>query len=68
MSTPPSLATILENILNAIQTILGEIAETIAENASVIATMIVLGGLAFALMRYGGRLLRGVSGWFRGLI
>ncbi|MEM1542902.1 MAG: hypothetical protein QXV82_09765 [Ignisphaera sp.] len=68
MSTPPSLADILNNILSAVTTILAQIATTIAENASVIATVIVVGALAFLVMRYGSRIFRGVLGWVRGLI
>lgn len=67
MSTPPSLSTILNEILNAIQTILYEVAHAISENASVIATALVLGGLVYALVRYGGTWFRGITGWFRGL-
>jgi predicted PurR-regulated permease PerM len=67
MSTPPTLADVLTNILNAITTILGEIASTIAANAGVVATVVVVGALAFMVMRYGSRILRGAMGWFRGL-
>ena len=65
MSTPPGLETILTNILNAIQTIIGEVASVIAENASTIATLMVLGGLVMVLVRYGSRIFRGITGWFR---
>jgi len=68
MSTPPSLATILTEILNALQTIMYEVASAIADNASVIATAVVLGGIAFMVMRYGTRIFRGVTGWLRGLL
>jgi predicted PurR-regulated permease PerM len=67
MSTPPSLADILTSVLNAIQTIIGEVVNAIADNASVIATAVVLGGLAFLMFRFGSKLLRNVTGWFRGL-
>ncbi|MBS7613617.1 hypothetical protein KEJ48_05175 [Candidatus Bathyarchaeota archaeon] len=67
MATPPSLADILTQVLNALQTILYEIASAIAENATVIATAVVLGGIAFMVMRYGSRVFRGVSAWLRGL-
>jgi len=68
MSTPPSLAEILTSVLNAIQTILGSVATAIADNAGVIATLVVTGFIAFAVMRFGSRMLRGVTGWFRGLL
>ncbi|MEM2446860.1 MAG: hypothetical protein QW734_09400 [Candidatus Bathyarchaeia archaeon] len=67
MSTPPSLSDILTQVLNALQTIMYEVASAIANNASVIATAVVLGGVVFLVMRYGSRLFRGVTGWLRGL-
>jgi len=68
MATPAyTIGEVLNYILTAIQDILGEVAKTIAENASVIATVVVLGGLSMALWRYGGRIFRGIAGWFRGL-
>jgi hypothetical protein len=63
----PTLADVLTNILNAVTTILYEVTKAISENASVIATVLVLGGLAFVFMRYGTRVFRSVGGWFRGL-
>jgi len=67
MSTPPSLADILTEVLNAIQTILFNVASAIADNASTIATVLVLGGITYMVFRYGTRMLRGVGGWLRGL-
>jgi hypothetical protein len=67
MSTPPSLADILSAVLNAVQTILYQIATTIASNATVIATVIVLGGLVYVVWRVGSRVIRPIMGWFRGL-
>jgi hypothetical protein len=67
MSTPPALSDILTQVLNALQTIMYEIASAIAENASVIATAVVLGGIAFLVMNYGARIFRGVTSWVRGL-
>jgi len=66
-ATVPSLADTLTNILNAIQTILYEVTKAISDNAGVIATVVVLGGLAFIFMRYGTNILRSVGTWFRGL-
>jgi len=67
MSTPAyTIADIINNILVAIQDILGEVASVLAQNASNIATVLVIGGLAYMLMRYGSRVFRGVTGWFRG--
>jgi len=68
MATPAyTIGEVLNYILTAIQDILGEVAKTIAENASVIATVVVLGGLGMLLWRYGSRIFRGIAGWFRGL-
>jgi len=65
MSTPISLGDILSQVLDALQTILYEVARAIAENASVIATAVVLGGLTYFLVRYGSRMFRGITGWMR---
>jgi predicted PurR-regulated permease PerM len=65
--SPPSLADVLTNILNAVTTILYEVTKAIADNAGVIASVLVLGGLAFMFMRYGTRIFRTVGSWFRGL-
>jgi len=62
-----TLAEVLNNILTAIQDILYYVSSAIAENASVIATVVVVGGLAFLMMRYGSRIFRGVTGWLRGI-
>jgi hypothetical protein len=67
MSTPPSLADILSSVLNAVQTIMYQIASVIADNATVIANVLVLGGLAVGVYTVGRRLVRMISGWFRGL-
>jgi len=66
MATPPSLADVLSQILSAIQTILYEVATAIANNASTLATVLVLGAIAFVVMRYGSRMFRGIMTWFRG--
>lgn len=68
MSTPPSLSDVLTAILGGIQTVLYEIATSIADNASTIATVVVVGAMAFMVMRFGSRILRGAMGWLRGLI
>jgi cobalamin synthase len=62
-----TLADVLTNILTALQDILYYVANAIAENASVIATVVVIGAIAFLVMRYGSRIFRGVTGWLRGL-
>ena len=67
MTPTYTLADVMQNILTAIQDILGEVAKTIAENASTVATVIVVGGLATMMVKYGSKIFRGVSGFFRGL-
>jgi hypothetical protein len=67
MSTPPSLGDTIAQILGAIQTILYEVASGIAANAATLAEIVVLGGMAFIVMKYGTRLFRGVTSWFSGL-
>jgi hypothetical protein len=67
MSTTPTytLADIMANILAAIQNIIGEVAKVLAENAGVIATVVIIGGVAFLLWRYGSRIFSGITGMFR---
>ncbi|MBS7270393.1 MAG: hypothetical protein KIH10_16350 [Candidatus Freyarchaeota archaeon] len=62
-----TLAEVLTNILTALQDILYYVSTAIADNASVIATVVVIGAIAFLVMRYGSRIFRGVTGWLRGL-
>jgi hypothetical protein len=61
-----TLADVLTNILTALQDILYYVANAIAENASVIATVVIIGAIAFIVMRYGSRIFRGVTSWLRG--
>lgn len=68
MATPPSLADVLTQLLNGIQTVLYEIASAIADNATVVASAVVVGALAYMVMRFGSRILRGTMSWFRGLV
>jgi predicted PurR-regulated permease PerM len=68
MSSPPSLSDVLNAIIDAINTILYQVATTIASNAATIGTVLVIGALAFFTMRYGSRIFRGVSRWFSGLL
>lgn len=68
MSTPPSLSDILNQVLNAIQTILYEVASAVAENASVIATALVLGGIVYFIVRNYGSWFRSIATWFRTLV
>jgi predicted PurR-regulated permease PerM len=63
---PYTLTEVLTNILTALQDILYYVSSAIADNASVIATVVVIGAIAFMVMRYGTRIFRGVTGWLRG--
>jgi len=68
MSTPThTLSDIMNAILTAIQETLYQVANAIAENASVIGSVLVIGGIAYAVMRYGSRIFRGLGRWFGGL-
>lgn len=69
MSTPstPSLADILDSILQAVQTVIYQVSNAIAQNAGVIATVVVTGMLTYVLVRYGTRLFRGVTSIFRAM-
>ncbi|MEM1563000.1 MAG: hypothetical protein QXU09_04810 [Thermoproteota archaeon] len=62
-----TLAEVLTNILTALQDILYYVSTAIADNASVIATVVIVGAIAFLVMRYGSRIFKGVTGWLRGL-
>lgn len=68
MSTPAfTVGDILNAILGALQDVIGYIATAIAENAQVIAQVIVLGSLVAAVGMVGYRAFRRFSGWLRGL-
>lgn len=61
-----SLNDVLNAILTGIQDTLYYIASAIAENAQVIATVVVVGAIAFGVMTFGTRVFRGVTSWVRG--
>ena len=67
MSTPLDLSTVIANILNAIVTIISEFASALASNASTIAMLVFAGAMVGILYRYGSRMLRGITGWFRAM-
>jgi predicted PurR-regulated permease PerM len=67
LSTPIDLSGVISNILSAIVTIISEFASALAANASTIATLVFAGVMVGLVYRYGSRLLRGVTSWFRGI-
>ncbi len=68
MATPTvDLGALINTVVNTLVTIFQTIINVIAENASAIATLIVVGGIAYLVYRYGRRYLSGLIEWFRGL-
>lgn len=67
MSTPPSIGDILNSILSAVQGVIGAVATAIADNASTIGTVLILGALIVAVMSIGRKSLGGITSWFRGM-
>lgn len=67
MSAPPTLGDVLGKILEAVTTIIYQVASAVSANAELVATALVVGGITFFLIRYGARIFRGVMGWIRGL-
>ena len=62
-----TLAEVFTNILSALQDVLYYITKAIADNAQVIATVVVLGGLAYMAVTHGRRIFTSVAGFLRGL-
>jgi len=62
-----TLTDILNSIITAIQNVLGSIASAVADNAEVIGTLVVLGGLTYGVVRYGNRIFRQITGAFGAL-
>jgi hypothetical protein len=67
MSTPPSISDILTSILNAITTAIGAIATAISDNASVIGTILIVGGLITMTMAFGRKAFSGLGGLLKGV-
>jgi hypothetical protein len=67
MSATTTLSDVLNNIMNTIVTILQNVISVIANNAGVIATLLVVGGLVFLTVRYGRRIFAGITEFLRGL-
>ena len=62
-----TLNDILNSFLTAVQDVLGNVASAIADNASVIASLVVLGGLTMVIARYGTNIFRRITGWLGAL-
>jgi len=63
-----TLNDVLNAILTGIQDTLYHIFSTIANNAEIIATVVVVGMLGYGIVRFGSNILRSVTGFVRGLI
>jgi len=68
MSATPDLSTLFNSIVNAIITVIQELANALAANASLIATVVFLGVVTYVIVRYGTGLFRRIVGVFRGLL
>ena len=67
MSAAPTLGDVLSGILNTVVNILLSVVNVIAQNAGIIATLLVIGGLVFLTVRYGRRIFAGITELLRGL-
>jgi phage-related protein len=62
-----TLASVATGILNALAAVLQAVVDFIAQNATVIATVIFVGGLIYLLLRYGRSIFSGIFDWLRGI-
>mgnify|MGYP001626316312 CR=1 len=67
MSATPSLADVANGILSALATVLQAVVQFISQNATVIATVVFMGGLIYLLLRYGRSIFSGIFDWLRGM-
>ncbi len=67
MSATPSLSDVANAILNALASVLQAIVNFVSQNASVIATVIFMGGLIYLLLRYGRSIFSGIFDWLKGI-
>ncbi len=67
MSSTPSLSDVATGILNALASVLQAVVQFISQNASVIATVVFMGGLIYMLLRYGRSIFSGIFDWLRGI-
>lgn len=62
------LADVLTAVLDGVVAVLSAVATAIAENATTIGTLIIMGALIGLVITTGSRLFRSISGWFRALV
>ena len=67
MSATPSLTDVANAILNALASVLQAVVNFVSQNASVIATVIFMGGLIYLLLRYGRSIFSGIFDWLKGI-
>jgi len=67
MSQAPTLTDVANAILNALASVLQAVVTFVSQNASVIATVIFMGGLIYLLLRYGRSIFSGIFGWLKGI-
>jgi hypothetical protein len=67
MSAAPSLTDVANAILNALASVLQAVVNFVSQNASVIATVIFMGGLIYLLLRYGRSIFSGIFDWLKGI-
>jgi hypothetical protein len=68
MSTPPTIGDILNNILGAINSVIGAVATAISDNAETIGTVLIVGALVASVMVVGTKVFGGLTRWFKGLL
>jgi hypothetical protein len=66
--SPPSWEDAINALINAAAAVVKEIGNTIAANAGLIATVLVLGAVAFAAISVARRILPGISGFLRRIL
>jgi len=67
MSQAPSLGDVANAILNALASVLQAVVTFVSQNASVIATVVFMGGLIYLLLRYGRSIFSGIFDWLKGI-
>jgi hypothetical protein len=63
--SPPSWQDAINALINAAAAVVKAIGDTVAANASLIATVLVLGAVAIAAISVARRILPGISGFLR---